>query len=81
VQDVEAKYYADGEDAYEMRNYFNPNSAAAKASGKRFAKGGPLAAAAEKQRQAAAAQHKADKQQQEKQQQQGQQQQQQHGEQ
>lgn len=32
VQDVEAKYYADGEDAYEMRKWFNPDSPAAKAS-------------------------------------------------
>lgn len=26
IQDVEAKYYANGEDAYEMRKYFTANS-------------------------------------------------------
>ncbi|WIA08032.1 hypothetical protein OEZ85_007502 [Tetradesmus obliquus] len=36
IQDVEAKYYANGEDAYEMRKYFN---AAAAAAAKRRGKG------------------------------------------
>lgn len=41
VEDVEAKYYANGEDAYEMRKYFGA------AAGKRRGKGKGRAAASD----------------------------------
>lgn len=49
MQDVESKYYANGEDAYEMRKYFVPGGGPKRRVAKGIADATPTVTAAEAQ--------------------------------